>query len=643
MKRVLAVILTVIMLATTAVGMASCSGSDEGKTIKAYYVSSLYDFDPSLACLDDDAMDIFNLVYEPLFILNEDGELEDGLAEDYEINEEENSMTITLAETYWSGGDCAPVTSEDVLFAWQRILDPNTENQAAALLYEVKNAVNIKRGTDEDGNPVTISDIGVELNSDREFTIYFENENVDYEAFMRNLTSVALTPLRESVVSQRDEYWSKRKATVETNGPFTFGYIDYDAGMFTITRNKNYRRNPEKNTSIKKFVTPYAIETQWYDTVDDSYEGIYLSSLQLGTLSADSYTYYANQMKAWLDKTLEKFEQETVFYVGELSLEAREEYKNSELLTLSDAMSTYSYVMNCAKFPASVRVALSSVIDREELIREVTVFGKAADGFISGGLFDGSDGDNDFRENGGSIIKTTVDEATVNKAVNALYAAAANGTFDFNKTYYISCKSAEEDLAVAAYIAKRWESVFGISVEIKPLSWSEGAADEGGDEPVKYKIDDLRKAYISGNFDIIAVDYQMLAVDPFVALAGFSSTYNGFGADFSISNKNENNKFDTNQVSNGSIKKHPSGYSSNSYDALIEGAYQTKDMDARAKILHQAEALLMRDMPVIPLYYNQNFYLKSDKLSKIEVGYNGFAICTKAKLTADVEETEEDK
>lgn len=46
-----------------------------------------------------------------------------------------------------------------------------------------------------------------------------------------------------------------------------------------------------------------------------------------------------------------------------------------------------------------------------------------------------------------------------------------------------------------------------------------------------------------------------------------------------------------------------SGYDNPEYDRLVDAAQAERDLDARAKLLEQAERVLLADMPIIPLYY----------------------------------------
>ena len=77
---------------------------------------------------------------------------------------------------------------------------------------------------------------------------------------------------------------------------------------------------------------------------------------------------------------------------------------------------------------------------------------------------------------------------------------------------------------------------------------------------------------------------------------------------------------------------HITGYASEDYDALIESAYAEKDRTARATILHQAEEMLMNDMPVIPLVFMQDAYIYTDVLSGIGSDYYATRNFKKTKM-----------
>ena len=55
-------------------------------------------------------------------------------------------------------------------------------------------------------------------------------------------------------------------------------------------------------------------------------------------------------------------------------------------------------------------------------------------------------------------------------------------------------------------------------------------------------------------------------------------------------------------------------YNNPEYDALMDKSYKERDLVARQKILHDAEALLMRDQPIAPLMNSASLWLVSNKV-----------------------------
>ncbi|MCB8835073.1 ABC transporter substrate-binding protein, partial [Escherichia coli] len=55
-------------------------------------------------------------------------------------------------------------------------------------------------------------------------------------------------------------------------------------------------------------------------------------------------------------------------------------------------------------------------------------------------------------------------------------------------------------------------------------------------------------------------------------------------------------------------------YSNPEFDALMKKSYEERNPAERAKILHQAEALIMRDQPIAPLMNDANLWLVADKV-----------------------------
>ena len=110
----------------------------------------------------------------------------------------------------------------------------------------------------------------------------------------------------------------------------------------------------------------------------------------------------------------------------------------------------------------------------------------------------------------------------------------------------------------------------------------------------------------------------MYSGDPFVALASLTSDINGCGAIFNDAQT--------------SLRPNISGWSNAEYDALINAAYSTANDDARNGYLKDAEKLLMEEMPVIPLVFNETFVFTAKGISKVNVDGLGNLNFTDTKL-----------
>ena len=130
MKKIISLLLVTVMLVGMVGTLAGCG--KKNAEIRIYIGDQIYDFDPALAFVDDNVSRVMSLIFEPLFLLDEDGDVIPGLADSYRIIEDEEKglyqMEITLKETYWNDGK-AKVTADDLYFAWTRILDPEFKSQ----------------------------------------------------------------------------------------------------------------------------------------------------------------------------------------------------------------------------------------------------------------------------------------------------------------------------------------------------------------------------------------------------------------------------------------------------------------------------------------------------------------------------------
>ncbi len=614
MKKVISLSLCLVMLLTVFAGCAKeKDDSDFGAYVNMYLSDPIYNFDPMMAYGNDSALTVISLLYDNLFILNDNGKVEKSLAKDYKIDKKENKMTITLNATCWSDGNS--ITAEDVVFAWRRILDNSNSSEAAALLFDIKNA----RAAKENSNGITIDDVGISA-SGSDVIIEFEDREggIDYDRFLLNLTSYALVPLSENSTNRTEDPidWAKKSSLFVTSGPFKIREVSYKEGAesLILERNIYYYRNPDLD-DLDVSVTPYRLVIDF--------------SKSDAEIMAD-------------------YEAGKLFFVGDIPMSVRKDWKD-KVGTPNDSLSTHTYVLNQnaivryydetafaalsnePEYPTltendgeklfaipSVRQALSMVLDRETIANEV-VFAKAATAIVPHGVF------NEAKEPGlFGKVKTFREEGTDlleikerKQAARDLLTAASVEPEKFMFAISVPAYDAAQ-LVIAKEVQKAWSSL-GFHVAINALDVVDNTdLDKTTKSPISGIKDDVfHENYRNGAYDVAAIDYVAVSVDPFSVLAPFAQNYTGAASGGNTATENP---------------LHATGYNNDEYDQLIDNAFHATDSAERAKILHDAEKLLMTDLPVIPIVYNQNVTLANDNISKYEITYYGTPIFTKLVL-----------
>ncbi len=476
MKKTISLLLCLIMLTAVLTGCGDgLEEGDKGAIIPLYLSTAIENFDPTYALHDDAGTKVLGLIYEGLTYIDEEGKLQKAMAKDWtytaDPDNEEYMLEIKLKTTAWSDG--RQVSADDYVFAWKRLLEPEFASEAANLLFEIKNARNVKTGE------MTIDDLGLYAADTTVLQIQFE-QDVDYMQFLENCASLALVPLREDKVVKLKN-WASNSATMVTNGPF---YLKgYKPGIsLQLERNIYYYRDVEEEESLIKYVIPYRLEVNFENAAD----------VQLQNFDANNGS---------------------LFYISELPLAARA--ARAAEAVVSDTPITHTYVFNTNKAPFNkpeVRKALSMALDRNQ-IQSIVTFAKAAQGFVT---------DVDFRAAAGSVINSSADVAGAQSLLSS--AGVKSGKIN------LTVRNNEVDMAVAEYVKGVWEGL-GFTVNIKTLG-TELYLELEYDQTRDLMID----AYFAGDFDVMAVDMTEFSTDAFHALAKYSTGFSGGAMDLASGN-----------------------------------------------------------------------------------------------------------
>ena len=631
-KRIIALLLCLAAIATV---LASCSGSIDadseykGQQIVMYLSENIYDLDPANAYTNEAMRAVVSLLFDTLFTIDENGKVTESLAKSYRTEKTDDGEYFMYIEikkdAKWS--DNQPVTADDVVFAWKRVLNPNNAYGCASLLFDIKNA----RAYNE--AEVSKDDIGLTADGTL-LTIQFEGET-DYDQFLLNLTSLALAPLREDIASKNPD-WAKKPGLMTSSGPFKLSKIgfykndtvEYEDINYSVKKadsdnkvvldkngNEVYKDATKTDTFVEQRINSYMLERNLY----------YYRNAEDEEKLDVSVTPYRIIVDCSLsdEEILKAYKDGIITYIGDIPLSIRNEVKDS--VTKKESLSTNVCYLNenadvltneiigyeddantipiyrTEKLFANVKVrqALSLAINRVDIANDL-VFAEAATGIVPTGVFDTNSAKSLYRDVNKNTYKylsydmTEADKLLTEAGINASDYSFSISVPGYDETYF----------AVANALVASWGSEglgFNVTIKVRGTiannDYHRDVLSIPGDLCDDLWAEDIR----DGKYEVTILDLVAPSADPFSVLAPFARKFSG-------------QKMDMSNSENYISATHPTGYDSEEYNALMEKIYANKDIATRSDDLHTAESILMNDMPVLPIVFNKTAYLVNEDL-----------------------------
>ena len=430
-----------------------------------------------------------------------------------------------------------------------------------------------------DGSPVTAHDfeyswkrtLNPETGSQFAYYLYYIKGAEDYNKGKGNADSVAIKASDDKTL------------VVELTDPL--GYFEELLTLWTFYPVKKELVESNKNWAAEAdgYISngPFKMEEWKHDSE---------------VIATKNKEYWANKDVKLEKITWKMVNDATTYYqmykTGELDLiqtlpsdVVASESKNDDYKNIS-YFGTYMYMFNVEKEPFNnekVRRAFALALDREALTKNITQAGETpAYAFVPPGV-ETSKGD--YRETGGSYFKENIEEAK-----KLLKEGMEEEGWDKLPEVSLSYNTAENHKKIAEAVQEMYKKNLGIDIKLENQEWK------------TYLETTAQK-----DFQMARMGWIGVLLDPAVIL------------DYYLGDSPNNR---TNWVNE-------------EYDSLLSQAKKEQDPDKHFELLHKAEAVLMKDLPFVPIYHYTNTYLTSPKFEDVAYPFNRYANVKWAKKVSE--------
>ncbi|MEF2964686.1 peptide ABC transporter substrate-binding protein [Paenibacillus sp. M1] len=378
-------------------------------------------FDPAQA-QDSQANTVLKTMYEGLTRMDDSGEPQPAAAESWEVNGTKYTFHLRQ-DAKWSNGD--PVTANDFVFAWERVLSPNTTPAPpyAYQLFYLKGAEDYN-----DGKITDFSQVGVKAVDD--YTLEVELTGPT-PYFLGLLSFYTYYPVHQSV--KDDEAWAVDASKMIVNGAFTL--TNWTKGQtIEVTKNENY----------------------W------DKDNIKLSKISMSLVNSGA-TELASYKNGELDRAGHPNGEIPTDQIPIVKQELPDEFK------VKGISSTYYFQFNNQAEPfdnAKIRKAFSMAIDRQAIVDNVTLGGQLpAFGFVPPGIKGLND---EFR----TEVKDDYFTENVEEAKKLLEEGMKEKGYTTLPQITLIYNSSEAHKKIALAVADMWKKNLGVEVKTENQEWA---------------------------------------------------------------------------------------------------------------------------------------------------------------------------
>jgi oligopeptide transport system substrate-binding protein len=542
MRKALSFVLITVFLVVALLGTVSC------KTTKGGLQEVTYNLGTEPAAIDPaitqgiPEANIILQVFDGLTRIDDKNMPQPAIATSWTISADLKTYTFTLRDATWTDG--TPVTASDFEYAWIRALTPELAAAYAYQLYYVRGGQAFNTSI-KSGTKYYVQAVDAKGNP-------LTKKEGGKDVPVPNMAK-EIDPSKDVGVKALDA----KTLQVELESPTVY-FLNLTAFptympvcKAVVSKNDKWASDPTN------FVTdgPFTL-TEWSHNEKMTF--------------VNNPTYWDKDKVKLTKITYFMVEDETtalsMFQSGQLDASSTVPVSElPKLVTSGDAqilpyLGTYYYMFNVTKKPfddVRVRMALTLAINRKSITESITQGGQIpALAYVPYGIADALPG-SDFRKASQETFYKDDDLAAAQKLLADAGYPGGKGFPSFTLLYNTS--NAHKSIAEA--IQQMWNKNLGITCTLKSEEWGVYLDDRTN---LNYSV--ARAGWIGDYMD------PNTFLDMFVTDGGNNGT----------------------------------GWSNKTYDALIAKAKATSDPTARMATLHDAEKILMTDMPIIPIYYYTN-------------------------------------
>lgn len=365
-----------------------------------------------------EASQIIAALHEPMLRRDSEGNWIPGLMTDYQTNDDHTVHTLTLREgAKWSDG--TDITVEDIVYSYQRALDPELGSAIAYRYFPILNAEAFYEGE------VGADELGVKAVDDKTIEITTA-EPCDF--FVDMMTSAGFAPIQKAAAEEYGDLYGTDVDKVVSSGPFVLTEWTHQNSMI-LEKNENYW--DAENVKLEQVEITITSDT---NTLTGMYQSGELSVMRV---SNDMLDVYAD---------------ENIITNSRMKVTFIEFNPNNEFLSNKN-----------------IREAFSIAFNRTLMAEQIMGNGDlAAYGLVPPGVL-GLDG-GDFREQAGNVVTDANDPAEIERAQELLQTGLdelGKTVEDLQNGFSIQCLSGGQTQAQA--IQNMWKTNLGVEMPVSVL------------------------------------------------------------------------------------------------------------------------------------------------------------------------------